>query len=276
MPSRSAPRPVDPLTADDDQPDAAATIPWSILCDAIAPFDGHNAALTDDWLDSVSAIFAPYPALAPFRVAAARKRLTGLASAVMASYLGCDWQEFATRLRRRFQPEAAKAEIQRQLRDGRRYRSIAFSAALDLAVTDYEVLGSGLSYVILDSLAARVPSTVLDSVKFSPGDDFYETIEALRLVHSKGQTRSDKHSDWATSETVRQYAVVTEPTAEDNRHTVSSRRQQGRRGPANRDSQRRRPNRDSDRIAKLEQQLRALTTELRKDDNAGPQSPDFQ
>jgi hypothetical protein len=170
---------------------------WTALRDAIPVFNGTNPAITKEWTDEVEALFAPFPHHLVFRAAAARAKLAGAAAEMMADYIKSDWSEFKKRLLDRFNPDDARVAVQLEITGGTRYVSGSFLAALDRAVADFTFLGPALGATILSCLALRVPGLVLDSIRFSPADDFLATIAMLRESAKKAQLRTDRHSGWA-------------------------------------------------------------------------------
>src|SRR5689334_20284949 len=165
--------------------EGASSTSWTSLRDAISIFDGSNAAITQKWLEVIEGLFAPFPHHEGFRAAAARAKLSGQAAAVMANYIQLDWLEFKEHLLRHFDPKDARVATQLEIVNGTRYVGGSFMAALDRAVADYEFLDKAYAVSILSALARRVPESVLDNLRFSPGDEFTATIAVFRETAKK-------------------------------------------------------------------------------------------
>jgi hypothetical protein len=169
------------------------------LRDAIPVFNGTNPASTQEWVDEVEEIFAPFPQHLAFRTAAARARLAGAAAEGMADYMKRDWSEFKALLLCRFNPDDARVAVKLEIMSGTRYVGGSFMAALDRAVADFKFLGVTFAVSILSCIGRRVPEPVLISIQFSPADDFLPTIAKLRETAKKTQLRADRSSGWAVA-----------------------------------------------------------------------------
>jgi hypothetical protein len=235
-------------------PEGASSASWTTLRDAIPVFDGTNSAITQKWLDDIEAVFASHPHHLGFRTAAARAKLSGAAAAVMADYIGRDWPEFKVRLLRRFDPEHARVAIQLELSCNHRYVSGSFMAALDKAVADFQFLGPAFAVSILRCLALRVPCAILDSIGYSPADDFYATIALFRETAKKAQLRADRHSAWATTSETMALTATAGPRDVTKAKPVKT--------TSDKTKAMRRRTRLKDRLDRSEEQVRALTAQL--------------